>query len=121
MGRPHRPLRSSVVKALARRTRVACSGIDHGVGVRALLAVSPCWSEDRGRRLVKRTHEASDWSTSITGRVGPLGLADKKSFGRPTRRLSRHPTGDQDSRHRMDEPHLRAASTGAHRETSVDV
>ncbi|XP_058617627.1 transmembrane and immunoglobulin domain-containing protein 1-like [Onychostoma macrolepis] len=47
------------------------------------------------------------------GRVGPIGLADKKSLGCPTRRLSRHPTGDQDSRHRMDEPHLRAASVFA--------
>ncbi len=53
---------------------------------------------------------------SVVGRVGPIGLADKKSLGCPTRRLSRHPTGDQDSRHRMDEPHLRAASIGAHRE-----
>ncbi len=34
--------RSSVVEALARRTRVACSGIVHGVGVPALLAISPC-------------------------------------------------------------------------------
>ncbi len=34
--------RSSVVGALARRTRVACSGIVHGVGVPALLAISPC-------------------------------------------------------------------------------
>ncbi|KAF4097684.1 hypothetical protein G5714_021692 [Onychostoma macrolepis] len=58
---------------------------------------------------------------SVVGRVGPIGLADKKSLGRPTRRLSRHPTGDQDSRHRMDEPHLRAASTSALRETSVNV
>ncbi len=58
---------------------------------------------------------------SVVGRVGPIGLADKKSLGCPTRRLLRHPTGDQDSRHRMDEPHLRAASIGAHRETSVNV
>ncbi len=42
---------------------------------------------------------------SVVGWVGPIGLADKKSLGHPTRRLSRHPTGDQDSRHRMDEPH----------------
>ncbi len=39
---PARRWRSSVVEALARRTRVACSGIVHGVGVWALLAVSPC-------------------------------------------------------------------------------
>ncbi|KAF4097843.1 hypothetical protein G5714_021851 [Onychostoma macrolepis] len=39
---PARRWRSSVVKALTRRTRVAFSGIDHGVGVRALLAISPC-------------------------------------------------------------------------------
>ncbi len=38
---PVRRWRSSVVEALARRTRVACSGIGHGVGVPALLAVSP--------------------------------------------------------------------------------
>ncbi len=57
----------------------------------------------------------------VVGRVGPIGLADKKSLGRPTRRLSRHPMGDQDSWHQMDECHLRAASIGAHRETSVDV
>ncbi len=30
----------------------------------------------------------------FVGRVGPIGLADKKSFGRPTRRLSQHPMGD---------------------------
>ncbi len=39
---PVRRWRSSEVEALARRTRVACSGIGHGVGVPALLAVSPC-------------------------------------------------------------------------------
>ncbi len=37
---PVRRWRSSVVEALARRTRVACSGIGYGVGVPALLAVS---------------------------------------------------------------------------------
>ncbi len=57
----------------------------------------------------------------VVGRVVPIGLADKKKLGRPTRSLSRHPMGDQDSRHRMDERHLRAASIGAHQETSVDV
>ncbi len=45
--------------------------------------------------------------------MGPIGLADKKSLGRPTRRLSRHPMGDQDSRHQMYEPRLQAASIGA--------
>ncbi len=39
---PARRWRSSVVGALARRTRVACSGIVHGVDVPALLAISPC-------------------------------------------------------------------------------
>ncbi len=39
---PAHQWRSSVVGALARRTRVACSGIVHGVGVPALLAISPC-------------------------------------------------------------------------------
>ncbi len=58
---------------------------------------------------------------SVVGRVGPIGLADKKSLGRPTRRFLQYPTGDQDSQHRMNEPHLRAASIGAQRETSVDV
>ncbi len=29
----------------------------------------------------------------FVGRVGPIGLADKKSLGRPTRRLSQHPMG----------------------------
>ncbi len=58
---------------------------------------------------------------SVIGWAGPISLADKKSLGRPTRRLSRHPTGDQDSWHQMDEPHLRAASIGAHWETSVNV
>ncbi len=58
---------------------------------------------------------------AVVGWVCPIGLADKKSLGRPTRRLSRHPMGDQDSRHQMDEYHLRAASVGAHRETSIDV
>ncbi len=57
----------------------------------------------------------------VVGRVGPIGLADKKNLGRPTRRLSRHPMGDQDSRHRMDERYLQAASIGAHRETGIDV
>ncbi len=38
---PARRWKSSVVGALARRTRVACSGIVHGVGVPALLAISP--------------------------------------------------------------------------------
>ncbi len=57
----------------------------------------------------------------FVGRVGPIGLAGKKSLGRPTRRLSHHPMGDRDSRHRMDERRLRMASIGAHRETSVDV
>ncbi len=32
-----------------------------------------------------------------------------------------HPTGDRDSRHRMDERRMRTASIGAHRETSVNV
>ncbi len=54
-------------------------------------------------------------------RVGPIGLADKKSLGRLTRRLSQHPMGDRDSRHRMDERRLRTASIGAHQETSIDV
>ncbi len=58
---------------------------------------------------------------SVIGRVVPIGLADKKSLGHPTRSFRQYPTGDQDSRHRIDEPHLRAASIGAHRETSVDV
>ncbi len=57
----------------------------------------------------------------FVGWVGPIGLADKKSLGRPTRRLSQHPMGDRDSRHRMDERRLRTASIGAHRETSVDL
>ncbi len=100
-----------MVEALARRTRVACSGIVHGVGIRALLAAN------------QRT-EGCIWPR------GPMkpptraqypGVADKKSLGCPTRRLLRHPMGDQDSRHRMDERHLRAASIGAHRETSVNV
>ncbi len=39
---PARRWRSSLVGALARRTRVAYSGIVHGVGVPALLAISPC-------------------------------------------------------------------------------
>ncbi len=42
----------------------------------------------------------------FVGRVGPIGLADKKSLGRPTRRLSQHPMGDRDSRHRMGERRL---------------
>ncbi len=42
-------------------------------------------------------------------------------WGRLTRRLSQHPTGDRDSRHRMDERRMRTASIGAHRETSVNV
>ncbi len=46
--------------------------------------------------------------------MGPIGLADKNNLGRPTRKLLRHPTGDQDSRHQMYEPRLRAASIGAH-------
>ncbi len=65
--------RSSVVGALARRTRVACSGIVHGVGVPALLAVSPCKSEDRGQYLAERTHEASDRAQYPDGRMGPIG------------------------------------------------
>ncbi len=57
----------------------------------------------------------------FVGRVGPIGLADKKSLGRPSRRLSQHPMGDRDSRHRMDERRMQTASIGAHRDTSVDV
>ncbi len=57
----------------------------------------------------------------FVGRVVPIGLADKKSLGRLTRRLSQHPMGDRDSRHRMDERRLRMASIGAHQETNVEV
>ncbi len=71
---PARRWRSSVVGALARRTRVACNGIVHGVGVPALLAISPCQSEDRGRYLAERTHEASDNTPpSPDGRMGSIG------------------------------------------------
>ncbi len=35
-----------------------------------------------------------------------------------SRRLSQHPTGDRDSRHRMDERRMWTASIGAHRETA---
>ncbi len=90
--------RSSVVEALSRRTRVAC-GI---------------WPRGPMKPPTRAQYPFIGW-------VGPIGLADKKSLGRPTRRLSRHPMGDRDSRHRMDERHLRTASIGAHRETSVDV
>ncbi len=79
----------------------------------------PLLSEDRGRYLAERTHEASDRAQYPSdGRMSPIGLADKKSLGRPTRRLSQHPTGDRDSRHRMDECRMRTASIGAHRETA---
>ncbi len=57
----------------------------------------------------------------FVGRMGPIGLADKKSLGHPTRRLSQHSMGDRDSWHRMDERRLWTASIGAHRETSVDI
>ncbi len=52
---PARRWRSSVVEALVRRTRVACSGIVHGVGV--------------------------PWTIPGSGWVGPIGLAGKKEFG----------------------------------------
>ncbi len=47
-----------------------------------------------------------------------LSARQIKSLGRPTRRLSQHPTGDRDSRNRMDERRMRTASIGAHRETA---
>ncbi len=47
---PARRWRSSVVEALARRTRVACSGIVHGVGVPALKGRQPLLI--RGQRAV---------------------------------------------------------------------
>ncbi len=67
--------RSSVVGALARRTRVACSGIVHGVGVPALLAVSPCQIRGtEGSSIWPRgPNEASDRAQYPDGRMGPIG------------------------------------------------
>ncbi len=52
--------RSSVVGALARRNRVACSGIVHGVGVPPYWPSAPANQRTEGGNLAERTHEASD-------------------------------------------------------------
>ncbi len=77
-----------MIGALARRTRVACSGIVHGVGVPALLAISPAnqrteggiWPRGPMKPPIGHNSPPTDGWVLSARQIKRVGMLDKEAL-----------------------------------------